>query len=467
MLAAVCSVSFLNLWHVKAKTFAVWCVRVIKQKEPVKHTTSSELSGCKPSNLYLVLHELLLSEKNMLPGEQFDFTSTGGNLVSFIRWEMALRAKHPLICTLFKHCGDMETVFWFTVKGIVIKEATIQAIHQQQLRQPCFAYMWCHARPSGDGGSRPLLLDSLEVTIKTKLGTYQYISQETEEAPSGAKAARRESQPKILDIFAPCDYLINIAGSDVSVKLIDVPFDCLVVNDDCRWNPGLRVFLSALYKKIYGSVYGLKPLFLVAEPSDRTFNTSPLLPSFPNIHIEYSPNFKEFSKSITPNSLAAILTTDDCYKVNNYLLECITGVHVPPVPETVKHGTGISWPLGATELNNKLLTGDLPYIHLSSPHVLYIISFRFNTRFARDTLGGDETPKLLTRYSTGASKQGISGWYNYLVFSVMNFCNLYNIQWISFHHMKFYLASHAQGEVCTVFFEQFHLKPQTPACKIV
>ncbi|ATI21928.1 ORF40 [Alcelaphine gammaherpesvirus 1] len=450
MLAAVCSISFVNLWHSKAKTYAAWCVRVVKQEEPVENTGDSQLGSPRNSNLYLVSYELLLSEKNMLPDEQLNFTSTGGDILNFMRWEMALRAKHPVISLLSRHCGNMEAVFSLQLNGIMIKGATLQTVARPPLRQACFAYMWCHAKASADEGGQHLVLDSLEVTIKTKLGTYTYSNNTGEADPPSTKVARRQDQVKILDIFEPCDYVLNLGGSDVTVKLIDVPFDCLVVNDECRWNPGLNVFFSALYKKIYGGIYGFKPLFFIAEPSDLTFPTSPFFSSFPNISIEYSPNFKDFSKTMSQSSLAAILTTGDCYKVNNFLLECITGISVPPIPEALRHGTGISWPLGATELNNKLIMGDLPYVHIKHPHVLYIINFKFNTRFCCGSLSGDEIPKLLARYSTGHLKQNLNSWYSYLVFSVMNFCNLHNLQWIAFNHSMFYLASHAQDQDVTL-----------------
>nr|WOZ69484.1 ORF40 helicase-primase subunit C [Ovine gammaherpesvirus 2] len=449
MLAKVYAVSFLNLWHAKGKVFAIWCVRVGRVDEEPQDPDNPPTTtrDAEASTLCFVLHELTAADRNAQPCEPPSApTAPTKETKEFMRWEMALRAKHPFMLLLTQHCGNLSSVFNLELNGAVILQAELSASGTgQQLRfqaHPRFAYMWCNGRASA---ADPDSLETLEVTIKTKLGMYFYSTQHEDALPE-VKRPRHENALNILDVFVPRDYTLQVAGTVAAVRVAVGPFDCLVINDDCRWNTALFAFFGALYNKLYRGFYGLKALLLYAEPSDRTFPLCPYFSSFPNAALAFAGSFKTFPKVLSPLGPAALLQESLSDKVNNVILECITGTHTPPVPREHRHGIGICWPPGATEINSKLLGEEHSCAYLNYPHELYIIHFTFVTTHTHLALPEADILRLLTKYSMGTLRQSINTWYNLLVYSVMNFCNLHNLQWIAFNQSSFYLASGAGAE---------------------
>lgn len=432
MLAVVKSVNFLNIWSNSNKIFAIWLVDTL------------EASG--ESRFCFVTQELLGHDKKILSQELSDSDHHVSAGKEFMQWEMALRAQNHVLSQLMLYSGFKNKVFELDLKDSnIVKASPLDECTGFTPFSLSPGYLYCQTKlvkkEVCNEENNSFEVESLDIFIKTKAGTYSYCTDDANEA-SGAKKPRSDESLQILDIFVPATYTVCVGGQNVATKLARPIFDYLVINDDCKWNRGLIVFWGALYKKIYSNYYGLKPSLQYLFPTLSEFDLCPHFPSFPHVPMVFSSDFKDARlEAPAPTALLSLKNK----QINNFLLECVFKCSIPPVPSEIKCAVGILWPFGATEINHKLMTGTSgSIVNVTDPHTLHVVSFNLRGVPERRSFSHWLNLKLWATFSTEAPRASLNTWYSCLVYSVMNFCNLHGLTWMAFHRNAFYLISKQQ-----------------------
>lgn len=421
-----------NVYRANYGSYIIWSVGII----PLPTTATGNDVHC------FIVQKLSQSDLESIPEQCGDITTQHVECGSrFILWEYALRLRHPVLGPL---CSQIcQKMYELNIENNILISAlplkSIQDAVQEQFPTIRFGALICDTRLKRNSMNSGFTVEELDVFLKTKNGTYSFTTCCLEAGQKKAKLQHME----ILELFEKYSYNVPIENTTIELCMPNTAaVDILFINSNSVWNRGLGIFFSELYKKIYGTYYGLKPRFDYVFPGF-FLNGSPFSPyfsSFPFINLQYTRNMTKIDKSGLVSCPLILLDVAMHYgntSLSNQLLtECVF-----KIPKHFKN-IGLSWPLWNTELNSQLCNeANDRVIQISDAH--YVIKITFTIKCISHVC----VPyfmEILEKYSSGSTKKSLNNLYNNFVYFIMNWC----------HENSFIWAAFCGNQVCLISRDQ-------------
>ncbi|UNP64482.1 putative subunit of helicase-primase complex [Saguinine gammaherpesvirus 1] len=353
----------------------------------------------------------------------------------FIQWSLEQKIKDPLIQNLERSSSDTLKLK-FTKNRILIG---FEHAHVPNTQLPAKgAYLHIHlpkdytledAKPSKEPWFKKQVENSgkadYEITLKAPEGIFSCSS-----GKSAAKKAKADTLG-IMDIFKINDYTIHLRTSFVKVRLINVTFNYMWVNNSGLWSGCMMEFFRALYCKVYSIDFrGLLPKFLYlfqcALEEASPFN--PIVPSFPFIQFKFGKPTKLPFSEIDHRIDYAIMAHLPCIRGSPLADFCL---RIQPLDSCQQP---IIWPLGIQELNGQLTDESESKIILMDPR--YYIKINLMGVLTKLMWGNGCLEKnfneLLTinKLVTTSTQGKIKAIYNFVMTQLFKLMKTFQMEWI-------------------------------------
>ncbi|ACY41112.1 helicase-primase subunit [Wood mouse herpesvirus] len=259
-----------------------------------------------------------------------------------------------------------------------------------------------------------------QVYLKTSRGVYVYDSRDT-----SPKKARLDSLT-IEEIFSPVDTILHVAGSPITVRTFKTPFHILWVDNDSVWNGYLSEFFRALYVKLYGNFFGLKPILAYVFPAaveSPTFFTT-IFTSFPFLCLRFG----------KPVKTSCVHLQRDCLKILAKLPNVIRSPLADKVLDikVLKKPITNMWPLLTRELNGSL-AGDNKVIIIKECNVVEIDftkAFLISCNMPYAVYWHEQMLEIVN-VITDEMKDSLVSKYNEFLYAIISSGNRHSFTWAS------------------------------------